>query len=108
MTVWVAEEHAHDQSMVSVVKVTTVREEYTTEYQRSLVLLFLDKSTQCKGYSWGNFPVYFEKRLSHKVIHNGVEKFSQGRSKISDDTLPEAEMADSSQKTSMLRGLTNW
>jgi hypothetical protein len=31
------------------------------------------------------FPVYGGKCLSRKAVHNWVEKFSQGRSKITDD-----------------------
>jgi transposase len=31
------------------------------------------------------FPVYDGKCLSRKAVHNWVEKFSQGRSKVADD-----------------------
>jgi hypothetical protein len=31
------------------------------------------------------FPVYDGRSLSRKAVHNGVEKFSQGRSKVADD-----------------------
>jgi hypothetical protein len=31
------------------------------------------------------YPVYCEKCLSRKAVHNWVEKFSQGRSKVADD-----------------------
>jgi transposase len=34
------------------------------------------------------FPVYGGKCLSHKAVHNWVEKFSQGRSKVADDARP--------------------
>jgi hypothetical protein len=34
------------------------------------------------------FPVYSGKCLSHKVVHNWVKKFSQGRSKVADDAQP--------------------
>jgi hypothetical protein len=34
------------------------------------------------------FPVYDGKCLLHKAVHNGVEKFSQGRSKVADDARP--------------------
>jgi hypothetical protein len=55
------------------------------------------------------FPIYVGKCLSHKAVHNWVEKFSQGRSKVSDDARPVAEVADNnSQKTSMLRASTRW
>jgi hypothetical protein len=38
------------------------------------------------------FPVYGGKCLSHKTVHNWVEKFSQGRSKVADDARPVAEV----------------
>jgi transposase len=34
------------------------------------------------------FPVYSGKYLSLKAVHNWVEKFSQGRSKVADDARP--------------------
>jgi hypothetical protein len=34
------------------------------------------------------FPVYGGKRLSHKAVHNWVEKFSQGCLKVTDDARP--------------------
>jgi hypothetical protein len=34
------------------------------------------------------FPVYGEKCLSRKAVHNWVENFSQGRSKVADDARP--------------------
>jgi hypothetical protein len=34
------------------------------------------------------FPIYVGKCFSHKVVHNWVEKFSQGRSKVTDDDQP--------------------
>jgi hypothetical protein len=34
------------------------------------------------------FPVYGGKCLSRKAVHNCVEKFSQGRSKVADDVRP--------------------
>jgi hypothetical protein len=34
------------------------------------------------------FPVYDGKCLSRKAVHNWVEKFSQGRSKVADDARP--------------------
>jgi hypothetical protein len=40
------------------------------------------------------FPVYGGKCLSRKAVHNWVEKFSQGRSKVADDVRPGAEVAD--------------
>jgi hypothetical protein len=34
------------------------------------------------------FPVYGGKCSSRKAVHNWVEKFSQGRSKVADDDRP--------------------
>jgi hypothetical protein len=44
------------------------------------------------------FPVYSGKCLSRKEIHNWVEKFSQGRSKVADDARPSAEVAETTVK----------
>jgi hypothetical protein len=51
------------------------------------------------------FPVSGKKRLSHKAVHNWVEKFSQGRSKEADDARPGAEVAET---TSTLRISAHW
>jgi hypothetical protein len=45
------------------------------------------------------FPVYGGKCLSRKAVHNRVEKFSQGRSKVADDARPGAEVAETTVKT---------
>jgi hypothetical protein len=34
------------------------------------------------------FPFYYGKCLSRKAVHNWVEKLSQGRSKVADETRP--------------------
>jgi hypothetical protein len=55
------------------------------------------------------FPVYGEKCLSHKAVHNWVEKFSQGRSKVADYARQGAEVAETTdKKTSILRVSTHW
>jgi hypothetical protein len=36
--------------------------------------------------------------LSHKAVHNWVEKFSQGRSKVADETRPAAEVVETTVK----------
>jgi hypothetical protein len=51
MTVLVADAHAHVQSLVSVVKMATVLEEYSTEEQRSVVHFSVSKRAQCERYS---------------------------------------------------------
>jgi hypothetical protein len=44
------------------------------------------------------FPVYGKKYLPCKAVHNGVEKFSQGRSKVSDDENGDAELPETTVK----------
>jgi hypothetical protein len=44
------------------------------------------------------FPVYGRKCLSRKAVHNWVEKFSQGRSKVASDAHPSAEVAETTVK----------
>jgi hypothetical protein len=51
MTVYVADVHAHVQRLVTLVKMATMLEVYTTEEQRSVVRFFVGKRTQCKGCS---------------------------------------------------------
>jgi hypothetical protein len=55
--------------------------ECSTEEQRSVV------------------PVHCGKCLSGKAVHNLVEKFSQRRSKVADDTRPGAEMIETTVKS---------
>jgi hypothetical protein len=63
----------------------TVSEEYPTEEQRSVVRFCEQKDFNAKAIPKEMFPVYGEKCLSCKGIHNWVEKFRQGRSKVADD-----------------------
>jgi hypothetical protein len=44
------------------------------------------------------YPVYGGKCLSRKAVHNWVEEFSQGRSKVADDARPDAEVAETPVK----------
>jgi hypothetical protein len=44
------------------------------------------------------FPVYGGKCLSLKAVHNWVEKFSQGLSKVAYDARPGAEVAETTVK----------
>jgi hypothetical protein len=50
MTVQVADVHAHIQTLVSVVKMATMPEGFTTEEQRSFVRFFVSKRTEFKRY----------------------------------------------------------
>jgi hypothetical protein len=54
--------------------------------------------TECKGYLKELFLVYYVKCLSRKAVHNWVEKFSQGRSKVADDARSVAEVAETRMK----------
>jgi hypothetical protein len=55
--------HAHVQSLVSVVKMATVPEEYTTEEQRSVVRFMWAKGLNAKDILKEMFPVYSRKCL---------------------------------------------
>jgi hypothetical protein len=48
------------------------------------------------------FPVYDGKCLLCKAVHNWVDKFCQGPSKVADDARPDAEVANTRQKISVL------
>jgi hypothetical protein len=55
--------------MVSVVKMETVLEEYTTEEQRSVVrFFFVGKGLNAKAMHKEMFPVYCGKCLSRKAV----------------------------------------
>jgi hypothetical protein len=70
----------------------TVLEAYTTEEQHSVVIFFLwAKGLNAKDIHKEMFPVYGGKCVSRKAVHNWVEKFSQRRRKIADDTRPVTE-----------------
>jgi hypothetical protein len=54
-----------------------------------LLCVFLcAKGLNAKDIHKEMFPVYGGKCLSRKAVHNWVEKFSQGRSKVIDDARP--------------------
>jgi hypothetical protein len=82
----------------------TVLEEYTTEKQRSVVRFLWTKGLNAKNIHKEMFPVYRGKCLSHKAVHNWVEKFSHGHLKVTDDDQPGAEVA----KTTVKRLLCCW
>jgi hypothetical protein len=62
MTVEVADVHANVQKLVSVVKMATVFEEYSTEEKRSVVLFLWAKGTNAKDSHKESFPAYGGKR----------------------------------------------
>jgi hypothetical protein len=76
----------------------TVLSEYTTEEQRSVVRFLWAKALNTKDIHKEMFPVYGLKCLSRKAVHNWVEKFSQGCSKVADDGRPGAEVAETTDK----------
>jgi hypothetical protein len=59
--------------------------ECTTEGQRSVVRILWEDGLHAKNKEM--FPVCELKCLSRQAAHSGVDKFSQGRSKVADDTL---------------------
>jgi hypothetical protein len=66
----------------------TVLEEYTTEKQNFSAFFLWAKWLNAKNINKETFPVYDGKCLSRKAVHKWVEKFSQGRSKVTDDDRP--------------------
>jgi hypothetical protein len=62
---------------------------YVLPKSSALFCVFLwAKGLNAKDNHKEMFPVRSGKCLSHKVDHNWVKKFPQGRSKVTDDTLP--------------------
>jgi hypothetical protein len=74
--------------MVSIVKMATVLEGCTTKEQLSVMRFLWAEVLNANGIPKGIFPVYGGKCLSRKAVRSWVEKFSQGRSKVVDDTRP--------------------
>jgi hypothetical protein len=98
----------HVQRLVLVNKTATVLVVYTTEEQRSALHFLWAKGLNVKDINKEMFSVYGEKCVSCKAVHICVERFSQGRSKIADDTrsVGPLEIATAA-KASMLRILTH-
>jgi hypothetical protein len=73
----------------------TVLEGCNTEEQCSAVCGFYgQKSTMQRILIKNFFLFYGGKCLSHKAVHNWMEKFLQGPSKVTDDARPRAEVAE--------------
>jgi hypothetical protein len=64
----------------------------------SFFFFFWAKGVIAKDIHKEMFLVYGGKCSSHKAVHNLVEKFSQGRSKVADDARPDAEVAETTVK----------
>jgi hypothetical protein len=84
-----------------------VPEGYSTEDQRSVVQFSWSKGLITKDNRKEIFPAYCWKCLSCRAVHNWVDKFSQGRSKVADDARPGAEVAETTN-ISVLRVSTYW
>jgi hypothetical protein len=73
--VYVADAHAQVQRFVSVVKMATVLEEYTTEEQRPVVRSLWATGLNEKDIHKEMCRAYSGKLLSRKAVHGWVEKF---------------------------------
>jgi hypothetical protein len=63
----------------------SVLKDSATENQRSLAHFLWAKGLHAKYIHIKMFIVHGGKCLSRKAVHNWVEKFSQGSSKVADD-----------------------
>jgi hypothetical protein len=63
----------------------TVLEECTAEEKLSVVLFLLAEGVNAKDIHKEMFRVYCGKCLSRKAVRSWVEKFSRGRSNVTDD-----------------------
>jgi transposase len=77
----------------------TMLEECTIEEQHSVVLLLWAKGLSAKDIHKEMFPIYGGKCLSHKAVHNWVEKFSQGCLKVTDDSRPGSPVEIATEET---------
>jgi transposase len=66
-------------------KMAAVLDERTLEEQRAVVRFLSAKGHPAKVIHKEMSPVYDEKCLSRKAVHNWVDKFAQGRSKVVDE-----------------------
>jgi transposase len=83
--------------------------QYTTEERRCCAVFLWAKGLNAKDIHKEMCPVYGGKCLSRKAVHDWVEKFSQGCSKVAEDARPGEEVAEAAvHKASMLRVYTHW
>jgi hypothetical protein len=73
--------------------------ECTTEEHHSVVCVFWAKGLYEKDIHKEMFPIYIGTCLSHKAVHNWVEKFSQGHSKVADDAWPSHPVETAMEET---------
>jgi hypothetical protein len=64
---------------------TTMFEECTIKEQHSLVRFMWANGLNAKDIHKEMFPIYSEKYLSHKVVNNWIDIFSERCSKVTDD-----------------------
>jgi hypothetical protein len=69
-----------------------------TKEQHSVVHFLWSKGLNAKDIHKEVFPVYSGKCLLHKAVHNWVEKFPQGRSKVTDDGRSGVEVTEATVK----------
>jgi transposase len=65
-----------------------VLEECTTKEQRFVVRFLWAEGLSTKDIHKEMFSAYGGKCLSRKAVHNWIEKFCQGLSKVADDARP--------------------
>jgi hypothetical protein len=106
MTVKVVDAHAHVERLISVAKMATVLEECHTEEQHCVVRFFLSaQGLSAKGIHDEMFRLYGGKCPSRKAVHNCVEKFSQGRSRVVNYIRSGAEVAETAVRRLLRCGL---
>jgi hypothetical protein len=77
---------------------TTMLEKCVTEEQRSIVRFLWAKGLATKAIHKETFPVYGGKCLWRKAVHNWVDKFCEGRSKVSDNARPGTQVTEATVK----------
>jgi hypothetical protein len=68
------------------------------------VFILRVKGLNAKDIHKEMFPVDGGKCLSRKAVHNWVEKYSEGRSKVADDARPGAEVAETTVRRPLCCG----
>jgi hypothetical protein len=96
MTVQVADEHAHDQRLVSVVKIATVIEECYTEEQRSVVRFCGQK--KIIRISIKKYFLFMVRSVFRVRLFTAVSRNSLGLSKAAYDARPGAGVAETTVK----------
>jgi hypothetical protein len=87
----------------------TMLEECGTEEQHSVLHFLWAEELNAKNIPKEIFPVYGGKCFSCKAVHNWVKKFSQGRSKVTDEAQPDCPVEIATEaKISVLRVSTHW